>query len=103
MESKAAKIAITTYYSVVGFGMFVGACKGIKVYLKWLETRKPSTINSDMYDPIFNICCDTGYLMWNMMLGAVGSGIITATAPVSVPILYAFSEKVEDKTTEKEK
>jgi hypothetical protein len=85
--------SIAAYSLVVGLGFLQGAYMGIENHCNWVNHRPRVTINSPQYDPIVNICRDCGVLGFNVLSGGFGSAAIVATAPISVPILLAFSDK----------
>lgn len=81
------KYAVTAYTTIVLLGFINGAWQGDIQYTKWRRTRRQVTIDSELYDPIVNICRDTGYWGFNVLQGGFGSAIIVATAPVSIPMM----------------
>lgn len=94
------------YYIYPGFiilGFIRGSISGLDVSLKWKSRRKMVSIGSSLYDPIINMSRDVGYIAHQMLLGGIGSAIITATAPISVPILLKWKSKDVENTKPEEK
>jgi hypothetical protein len=91
--TNTAKIVGYTYAAFVAYGLMRGACSGFGEFLTWRATRKEITVNNNLYDPVLNVCRDTGIAGFNMMAGGFGSAVIVATAPVSIPMLSYLSEE----------
>ena len=93
----------TLYSGTVIFGIVYGGIRGGGRWISWLDKRKRvvikqpkwSPIGSEMVSPIINIGRDAGVMAWFIITSGAISGVITATFPISVPIMLQFSE--EDK------
>lgn len=91
------KASLYFYAGVVSLGAVKGAISACNQYWTWRQTRTPVTINSPMYDPIINSCRDVGYWGFNALQAGVGSAIIVATSPVSIPLIL-MNAKDNDKS-----
>lgn len=83
----ALKAVLYAYCGVVTLGFMKGVYLGWIEYEKWESTRSKVSIGNPMYDPIINTCRDVGYWGFCTIEAGVGSAIIVATAPLSVPFL----------------
>jgi len=85
---------------VYGGFVFLGFCRGTfsgcHAYYSWLKVRKPVSINYKLYEPTVNTIRDVGYWSFYTMQGGVGSALIAATAPISVPLMIKFGKQVAD-------
>lgn len=57
-------------------------------FTQWLTT--PSTrvrISNKTLEPIVNVCISSGSLAFHVVTAGVGSMVVAATAPVSVPLI----------------
>jgi len=89
-NNKATSAAVLAYGTFVGLGFLKGVWSGWTQHSKWMETREETSIDSELYDPIVNVCVDTGYWAFYALQGGVGSALITGTCPVSIPLLTHF-------------
>jgi hypothetical protein len=88
------------YAGIVIAGAIVGACKGVGKWYDWYSTRKYRSIKYKNLEPVINITCDVGKLAYNVTAAGLLSGMVTATAPVSVPILLYTCEETPVKGIE---
>lgn len=93
MKEPALKYGVCVYGTIVAYGFLKGSWAGWVEYSKWLAKRSEITIKSEFYDSIINVCRDVGVWGFHIMYGGFGSALITATAPISVPLLTLTSEE----------
>jgi hypothetical protein len=93
------KAVLYTYYGVVITGGIRGMGSGYSKFNDWYSTRQPVSINSKMYDPIINTCRDSGMFGFYTLQSGLGSALIVATAPISVPLLLTIFNKDAESDT----
>ena len=93
--------ALNVYGYLVAAGAVIGAFKGIGKWIDWYGTRRYRKIPYETIEPVVNIACDVGKLSYNVITSGLLSGAITATAPVSVPIILYVCE--DEKKTDQNK
>lgn len=86
------KNGILAYMSIVAVGTTIGAWRGFINWTDWLHTRKYKRVAYSHLDPVVNTTCDVGVLIFNIASTGLSSGFVSATFPVSVPILLAYTE-----------
>jgi len=87
--SSVGRLALYGYTGMVTIGFLRGLISGWGAYYDWKFLRRETIdIGSTIYNPIINICRDKGVWAFYVMQGAVGSALLVATAPISVPVLY---------------
>ncbi len=80
------------YKTCIGISVGVGAIKGFSKWLDWLDHRQYRNITYKTIEPIVNITSDVGKLAFNVIGSGVASGLVCATAPISVPIILYVCE-----------
>lgn len=95
-NKKAVGAAALVYGGFVAYSFFKGAWSGWDKYSRWLSTREKIKTKYDLYDPVINTCIDTGHWTFYTMQGGVGSALIGATAPISVPLLSHLTKKTNE-------
>jgi hypothetical protein len=70
-----------------------GTTSGYSKFNDWYINRQPVSIGSQMYDPIINTCRDSGMFGFYILQSGLGSALIVATAPISVPLLLTVFNK----------
>lgn len=84
------KIYIGVCSTVSIYGMFKGFCK----WTKWLNCRNRVTINNEIVDSTLNIGRDGGVLGCYLISSGLMSLLITATFPISIPLLSMFAKPI---------
>lgn len=90
------KILLYTYYGVVTVGAIRGTVGGYNKFDDWYSSRKQVSVGSQMYDPIINTCRDSGMFGFYTLQSGLGSAVIVATAPISIPLLLTLFKKDVD-------
>lgn len=83
---------LTAYLTIITMGTTIGAWRGFINWTEWIQTRKYRRVVYSHLEPIVNTTCDVGVLMLNITSTGISSGFVTATFPVSVPMLLALTE-----------
>lgn len=79
--------------------MVYGVGRGISEWAGWELHRKPIKLTKQFkwIEPIVNATKDCGYGAWFVLACAGSSGFVTATFPISVPVIaYFFAEPEEE-------
>lgn len=97
-KSKPVVYAFYFYCGVVAVGTTYGAYKGFLSWLRWRQTRKLTSIKYKTIEPIVNNSIDSGQLGLHVLMSGLISGLVVATAPISVPIIvFTMKEDEESK------
>lgn len=78
------------YGGVIFIGLCKGGLQGCYIWGNWLANRKQITIGSEKYDPIINNVRDVGQWGFYVLQSGIGSALIVATSPISVPLLLKY-------------
>jgi hypothetical protein len=96
-DSRPAIMVFYFYCGVVLMGTTYGAYKGFLSWLKWRRSRKQVRITNKNLEPIVNNSIDSGQLGMHILLSGIISGLVVATAPISIPIIvYTMRERNDD-------
>lgn len=91
------------YCGVVFTGTTYGAWRGFLSWLKWRSTRPLTKITYKTIEPIVNNSIDSGQLGLHVLMSGLISGMVVATAPISVPIIvYTMKERDETERRKRE-
>lgn len=80
---------------ILGTGIVYGGYKGICSWSKYLDTRKPFEITGmgdfdNAMSGVANATADAGTLVFDVLVYSTACGLVTATAPISVPLIIYF-------------
>jgi hypothetical protein len=91
------------YIGVVAASMVIGAFKGAVKWAEWYSNRKYRKIKLKTLESVVNVSSDVGQLAFDVTVSAVASGLVGATAPISVPLIrYYFDDESEKQKKDKE-
>jgi hypothetical protein len=68
-------------------GSSYGVYRGFLSWIKWRRDRKPTHIRNKNLEPIINNAIDAGQLGRHVLMSGIISGLVVATAPISVPLI----------------
>jgi hypothetical protein len=77
-------------------GFTYGVIRGFKAWVRWRSERKPLRIKNKTLEPIVNNSVDSGQLGLQVLMTGLLSGLVVATAPISVPIIIFTMKEKED-------
>jgi hypothetical protein len=81
------------YLFMIGIGVLQGIESGFEEFHGWIDRRKCLTISPLFVDPVLNVWRDSLHLSYSTFKYATMYGFLSATLPVSGPILYYFSKE----------
>lgn len=86
-HSAFARSFFAFYQSLILLGLAHGVYKGIESFVLWRKGREEIRLTHKILEPIINASVDAGYLGYYVFWTGILSGLIVATAPVSIPII----------------
>jgi len=81
------------YYGLLLLSLFMGLQDGANIWRRWIAKRVYRHLVFEHLEPVVNVVIDTGNLVWLMATTAGLNVLISATFPVSVPILIYYFQK----------
>ena len=88
--------AVRVYVGVVVLSMTMGAIKGAYKWAQWYSQRKHRKIKFKTLEPVVNVASDVGQLAFDVTVASVFSGIVGATAPISVPLIRQYFDETDE-------